>query len=164
MSLRSSVVAIAPNSQIGESYHHYKILIKYKYNYSSNNLNNVKMEHKHEDNIICPYCNYEDQDSWEFQEESGTQICGSCEKEFNVSRDIEVTYSTSRIDCEENGKEHDYKLEKAFSRKLKYDNRVRIDLPENEWSWYKVMECVICGDKEYVDIAKEEYEIINKLC
>lgn len=60
------------------------------------------MEHINENNIKCPYCDWEDKDSWEFGEDSGTYTCGSCEKEFNVERNVEVTYSTSRIDCEEN--------------------------------------------------------------
>ena len=112
------------------------------------------MEHKYEKNIKCPYCDWEDQDSWEFTEDSGTWTCGSCEKEFNVDREIEVTYSTSRIKCEET--EHDYQFESVFETKRKFEgNGIWTDLPESEWTHTKIMMCSICGDKEYTKITKE---------
>ena len=52
----------------------------------------MKMEHKYESNIKCPYCDWEDQDSWEFGEDSGTHTCGSCgrvnERDFLASNNI----------------------------------------------------------------------------
>lgn len=115
------------------------------------------MEHTCENNIKCPYCDYEWQDSWEFEEDSGTHTCGSCAKEFNVERHVEVTYSTSRIDCEENGSEHNYEFESVFISKRKYENGIWTDLPESEWTHTKIMMCSICGDKEYIEITKDEY-------
>ena len=73
------------------------------------------MEHNYESNITCPYCGWEDNDSWEFDQEDGTVECGGCEKEFNVSRNVEVTYSTSRIACEDD--KHDYKTDSHFIKK-----------------------------------------------
>ena len=119
------------------------------------------MEHKYEKNIKCPYCDWEDNDSWEFGEDNGTQTCGSCEKEFNVEREIEVTYSTTRINCEEIGTKHDYQFERLFARKQKYENGTWIDLPEPEWTYRRIMLCSICGDKEYVLITKDDYIINN---
>lgn len=43
-------------------------------------------------NATCPWCGYENVDSWEL--EDGEYDCGSCEKPFVVERQIEVTYST----------------------------------------------------------------------
>ena len=116
------------------------------------------MEHINERNIKCPYCDWEDNDSWEFTEDSGTHTCGSCEKDFNVERDIEVTYNTSRIDCEENETEHDHQFESVFMSKRKYDKGIWIGLPEYEWVYTRVMMCSICDDKEYIKITKNEYE------
>lgn len=45
--------------------------------------------------IICPYCGYEPSDSWEM--ESGEYDCEDCEKSYEVERNIEVTYTTSKI-------------------------------------------------------------------
>lgn len=59
------------------------------------------MNHYYEKNIKCPYCDFEDKDSWEFEQDEAVHECGSCEKEFNVVRNIEVTYSTSRITAKE---------------------------------------------------------------
>lgn len=115
------------------------------------------MKHLHENNIKCPYCDWEDQDSWEFGEDSGTHTCDRCEEEFNVTREIEVTYSTYRIDCEKKGIEHDYQFESVFIMDRKYDCGKWIDLPENEWTYKKIMMCSICDDKEYINISKEEY-------
>ena len=116
------------------------------------------MEHKYESNIKCPYCDWEDNDSWEFTEDSGTHTCGSCEKEFNVTRDIEVTYSTSRINCEEEGKKHNYQLENHFISKQEFDGNGKwSDLPEDKWKYRRIEMCSECGNKEYIRLTKEEY-------
>lgn len=115
------------------------------------------MEHRNERNIICPYCGWEDEDSWEFDSDEEVVTCRGCEKEFNVTREIEVTYSTSRIECEPF--KHDYKLDHYFISKRKHiKGDVWADLPENEWKYIKIVECNICDDKDYIEITKDEYE------
>ena len=47
--------------------------------------------------ITCPYCGYEDKDSWEFDMDSGHWECGKCEKEFFVERQISVDYTSCPI-------------------------------------------------------------------
>lgn len=49
------------------------------------------------DDIICPYCGYRFEDSWEFN--NGDEcvddvVCHSCEKTFDLVVDYSVTYST----------------------------------------------------------------------
>lgn len=57
-----------------------------------------KFKHHMTNNIVCPYCGYENINSWEV--ESGEQgslgliECGNCGKEFYATRDVEVTYTT----------------------------------------------------------------------
>jgi len=57
-------------------------------------------------NIICPYCGYEDHDSWEHNNdlEDGPQVifCGDCGEEFWCQMDIEVTYLTKKIEGTKN--------------------------------------------------------------
>jgi transcription elongation factor Elf1 len=51
------------------------------------------------DNIICPYCGWEDVDSWENEpgeEDIGLMSCGRCEKEFYAERYISTSYSTKK--------------------------------------------------------------------
>ncbi len=55
------------------------------------------MEYSYEQEIKCPHCGYEEQDSWEFGEDSGTWNCESCGEEFLVERHISVTYSSKPI-------------------------------------------------------------------
>lgn len=115
------------------------------------------MEYKYESNIKCPYCGWEDQDSWEFDQEEGTTECGGCEREFNVTREIEVTYSTSKIACEDD--KHSYKTESHFIKKRKYLGKDAWEaLPEQKWEYYRIEVCEICDDKEFVSITKDEYE------
>lgn len=45
--------------------------------------------------IVCPWCGYEHSDSWE--KEPGNRNCPDCGRDFEVERNVEVTYSTSRI-------------------------------------------------------------------
>lgn len=48
--------------------------------------------------IVCPYCGYEHEDSWEYTEDYDKIPCEDCGKEFKYSREVEVTYSSSRIE------------------------------------------------------------------
>lgn len=114
------------------------------------------MEHNYESQIKCPYCDWEDRDSWELDENEAIVTCGGCEKEFNVTREIEVTYSTSRIKCEDD--KHNYQFENHFASKRNFKNGVWNDLPEIEWTYHRIEMCAECGDKKYIDIVKNEYE------
>ena len=62
---------------------------------------------KHSRNIVCPYCDYVDQNSWEV--DFGPSIegdikidCGRCGETFNVSRSVEITYTSTPINGEGN--------------------------------------------------------------
>ena len=61
--------------------------------------NNRMIKHEYTRNIVCPYCGYEDINSWEEklnEEFSGLIECGSCDKCFYVERHITVKYSTEK--------------------------------------------------------------------
>lgn len=45
-------------------------------------------------NITCPYCGWEDRDSWEFGQDTDDVQCGECEETFVCEPDIAVTYCT----------------------------------------------------------------------
>lgn len=52
-------------------------------------------------NAVCPYCGKIHKDSSELDlsdEESTTTICKKCENEFEVICNIEITYSTSKME------------------------------------------------------------------
>jgi hypothetical protein len=61
-------------------------------------------EHTATNNAICPYCDYEESDSWEIRlgdgygEGDGTHDCAGCGKEYRVSRLVHVTYNTAPMD------------------------------------------------------------------
>ena len=63
------------------------------------------IDHKSTMNITCPYCGWEDQDSWEATSDSGKMDCGRCEKEFDFERTVTVDYSTykNEADCDHDG-------------------------------------------------------------
>ena len=48
--------------------------------------------------ITCPYCGYAFVDSWDYAD-GGEVDClnEACEKPFMFARDVEVTYTTSKI-------------------------------------------------------------------
>lgn len=55
----------------------------------------------------CPYCGYEDIDSWEIRfddspEGSATCTCKRCERDFLVERNVTVEYSTFKIEEKQN--------------------------------------------------------------
>jgi DNA-directed RNA polymerase subunit RPC12/RpoP len=45
--------------------------------------------------VVCPWCGYEHGDSWEMTE--GETECGECGRKFEMTRDVSVSYCTSRI-------------------------------------------------------------------
>lgn len=52
------------------------------------------------DFVECPYCHYEDRDSWELGdggEGCGTTECGHCEREFQWSRTFTINYKGSPL-------------------------------------------------------------------
>ena len=62
----------------------------------------------YEKEIICPYCGYKFQDSWEFNDEDGKEQevdCPECDKEFTMWTEVEITYSTRKMGCNDG---HEY--------------------------------------------------------
>ena len=60
-----------------------------------------EIEHDCTDEITCPYCGYEFSESWEYGRDHGEIECHECDKSFTYSRDIQVTYATSRMEGDE---------------------------------------------------------------
>ena len=61
-------------------------------------------EFKYENNVICPYCGYEEKDSWELSGEDSveeTTDCSDCGQEFFYTRSIEVTYCSRQKETED---------------------------------------------------------------
>ena len=54
-------------------------------------------EHNYEDNLICPYCGYEDSDSWELDDEEDEHVCGSCGSTFAYQRIITTHYFSQPV-------------------------------------------------------------------
>src|ERR1035437_6197215 len=55
---------------------------------------------------VCPHCGHEHRDAWEWDfgtgmEGEATFECDHCEKEFVCSREVEVTYSTRKVENKE---------------------------------------------------------------
>lgn len=48
-----------------------------------------------ENNVICPYCKTEYQDSWDyFKNDEDDYVCDECGRKFDISIDYSVTYSS----------------------------------------------------------------------
>lgn len=45
--------------------------------------------------VVCPYCGYRCQDSWELSADRDQTSCGRCGKEFYYARYVEYSYNTS---------------------------------------------------------------------
>ena len=78
-------------------------------------INKIReIETKYKLSITCPYCGYEDRDSWESDGVSGDGAflteCKKCEKEFKYESDHSVTYSSWKIE-DENKPLHDKQKE-----------------------------------------------------
>ena len=52
------------------------------------------------DEITCPWCGYEFGDSWEYDDGDDAAECPECGKLFEYTREIEVTYTSKRRECD----------------------------------------------------------------
>jgi DNA-directed RNA polymerase subunit RPC12/RpoP len=52
------------------------------------------------DEIVCPYCGHVHGDSWEYggDSECFEVDCAECEKKFDVTRNVSVTYTSSKLE------------------------------------------------------------------
>ena len=58
------------------------------------------------DEITCPYCGHVFSDSWEYNDQNSTeQECHSCGKTFFLEVDFKVTYTTDKMEKEEDDNE-----------------------------------------------------------
>lgn len=53
-------------------------------------------DHEGTDEIVCPHCDHVHRDSWEFSGDDGEIECYECGEKFHYTRDVYVTYSTSK--------------------------------------------------------------------
>lgn len=58
-----------------------------------------EIDHSYTKEIICPWCGYEISDSWEMSDSDDECECGDCYKIFSYEREFEITYSSSRKQC-----------------------------------------------------------------
>lgn len=98
------------NREISEYEHDYQdgiCLLCHKEHYYDDLAQSLKeneeVETDNEDVIICPYCGnrIEDDDGWFASKGDGEYECDECGKTFNFTANIEVTYSTSRKEDED---------------------------------------------------------------
>lgn len=51
----------------------------------------------YENNVICPYCGYEDIDSWELSNDDEEHECGRCRAVMSYQRVVTVEYCSSPV-------------------------------------------------------------------
>lgn len=57
-----------------------------------------KIDHEFMDNLVCPYCGYEDEDAGDYLEtDHGEWSCDECGKVFSFQADYSITWCTSKI-------------------------------------------------------------------
>jgi hypothetical protein len=61
-----------------------------------------EIDHEHTNIIVCPWCGYQFEDSWEMGEE-GEIDCYECRNSFSYLQHVEVTWTTKRERCRDNG-------------------------------------------------------------
>jgi hypothetical protein len=92
-----------------------------------------EVSHEYTNEIVCPWCGYEMGDSFEMPED-GEEECSECEKTFSYCRNVSVSYSTNRKQCD----------------KCKYElDQTRITNPYiykgKNWCLWR---CKICHDEQ----------------
>ena len=100
-----------------------------------------------EKEITCPYCGYTYTDSWEsgLDKDGDSQIeeCEECGRKFQVSMNIDVSY-TSRGLCKENNIEHNWEEFDFISTEDGHRCKGR--------------ECLTCDEYEFDETKEEKKE------
>ena len=117
-------------------------------------------------NVICPYCETEYTDSWEYFEcDEDEIVCQECDKTFIVTANHVVTFNCEKQNCENKDpeQEHNYVFEKLHHKDRNYGRN-----SEGEYVWtpcddeyYKIMVCSECDDEEYIRLTEDEYETLK---
>lgn len=55
-----------------------------------------EIDHDFTDEIVCPHCGYEYQDSYEWHD-YGEEDCIECEKSFSIERITTIQYTTRKV-------------------------------------------------------------------
>ena len=60
----------------------------------------MKIDCEYTQEVVCPHCRYEHQDSWDHQLDGTPQefVCEECNEPFMCYSDVDVTYCSSKID------------------------------------------------------------------
>ena len=58
-----------------------------------------KIDTDYTEDIVCPWCGYKHEESWEFDDD-GDDECANCGQPFFYSREVTVTYSTHRVNID----------------------------------------------------------------
>lgn len=61
-------------------------------------MSSKEIECKNTDEIVCPYCGFEFSDSWEYDQDTEEIDCLECDKTFNMTRNVYIDYSTSKLE------------------------------------------------------------------
>lgn len=60
-------------------------------------MDDERLDLWHNDEAKCPYCGFEDYDSWELgidEDVEETTECPNCGEEYGVMRNVDITYTT----------------------------------------------------------------------
>lgn len=89
------------------------------------------IDHEYTKEVVCPHCGYEENDSWEYSDDTETE-CSECGKLFGISIHEEVTYVTYKPDkCEDCGKIEAFSYSINYGKKL--CDRCRIENHKRAW-------------------------------
>lgn len=118
----------------------------------------MEIEHEYTDDIVCPWCGYEYGDCWEWTDHDDEIKCDECGKEFCYNKDVTVTYSTSKKQCED--KNHKYENDNNCEY-VSYGGHEKPVKKEEEWEFIEIQKCSICDDKIYTKTIPRKDWIIK---
>ena len=120
------------------------------------------MSENYKKEITCPYCKYEHSDSWDMRCDEGTEECYHCGESFTWSKDVEVTYCSQKMACEDN--KHTFKNELHTFITNKGNGHNPEGLPIDQLRWVVNNSCIKCDEQVFaskVYLTDEEYELFK---
>lgn len=123
--------------------------------------NTADIDCEYTDQIVCPYCGCEQYDSWERGDRDGGETtCDDCEKDFEFSRNHEITYSSMRIDCKKGN--HTWRCDEFWIDDRNYENvdgdYQWVAKPREKWNPTIVVKCLGCEQVAYFNGNEKDEE------
>ena len=115
----------------------------------------MRNNHTYTNNIICPYCGDEIEDSWQYDDDEDEIQCEYCNKIFHYERHTTIKYTTTS-NCNDNNEDHDWDEWDYIT----IDKNWKDEIPAEIADFY-MRKCKKCDEQDFMELIKLQNDVIE---